>query len=1194
MSLVNILFLGAPILERAGQRVNVDTRKAIALLAYLASVQRPVSRATLAALLWPNYDHKRAAANLRRTLWSVHAVLGEGTLEVGSDLVALAGSAAGVYVDVVEYQRLVAQTGSHGHGVGEVCEACLAPLAEAVSLVRGDFLEGFTLSDSVEFDDWQSLTTASLHNSLADSLRRLVAIQIRMGSLDAAKVTARRRAALDVLDQAAAEQLMLLSAWTGDHAGALRVYRDLERSLQLEFDASPDPTLVEIFEVIKGRRELPAPAAAAAPHAEIKPASPKNPAVVPTAGSRPAFLDSAPDAPPSIFVAREQEIALLFAHLAAACQGQGRIVFIAGEAGQGKTALINSFTQRAVTARGDLVTAGGACNAYTGSGDPYLPFRELLALLSGDVEARTLAGSLDRERALRLWHTMPSATQALVEEGADLLDTFVPLRPLLARSADHLPSSVRQALESRIAQPPAFDPTLQQASLFEQVTNLLGYLAARSPLLLALDDLQWCDAGSLALLFHLSRRLAGKRILIVAAYRPNDVALGRAGERHPLEPIIHEVQQLQGTSMLDLDQAQGRAFIDALLDSEPNLLDDAFRSELLRQTNGHPLFTSELLRGMQERGDLVRDTAGFWVARPQIDWDRLPARVEAVIAERIGRIPAKLRALLRAASVEGEEFCAEVAAQLVGMDVIEARRHLSGELSREHKLVRGLGVDRIGEARLTRYRFHHFLIQRSLYFGLDVTEQAAYNEDAANFLAGVYGERSFEIAVALAHHYDVGGLPEKAIAYYQLAGDRSLRFSANTEAANHYARALALLTALPPTPARLQQEFTLQAWYSVPIQHLEGWGSPRAEAAVERAMTLARQFGNPPATLPLLGRTAHAWVYRGEHVRAMALAQELLALAKREEDDSLLLEAHTIVGLTHFYKGEFVAAQPHLDAALALYDPVRHASLTYLYGQDAGVHAGLYRVLNLTMLGFLDQARLQAKSTIALAEEISHPFTLAFAWSFVSLAAGLALDIDMILETAQRSLAVARAHAFPTWTAFGLAANGYARGVKGEVEEGFEDMFSGLAIALPTGAQTPVAFILGLSSELYTALGQHVEAMSMLDVGIAMAEHNAEGLSIPDLYRRRGLLLLELGRPWAEADADLRRAIVLAGSQQARLHELRALTARLRSARRHAPEEIDGAHRELSSCYGWFAEGFEAADLIEARRELANTLSGLE
>lgn len=1188
---VSIWLLGPPILERAGQRVNVDTRKAIAILAYLAVAQRPVSRAGLAALLWPNYDHRRAAANLRRTLWALHAALGEGTLEVSADLIALAGGTSGLQIDVLEYERLLAQTSSHGHGVGEVCEECLGPLSAAVGLVRGDFLEGFTLSDSVEFDDWQSLTTASLRNSLADSLRRLAAVQINMGDLEAAKVTARRRAAVDVLDQAAAEQLMLLLAWTSDHAGALRVYRNLERSLHQELGVGPDQPLVELFEAIKGRREPPAPAAGST--AEIAPASPPYSAAGPPTSPQPAFLGSVPDTPPPLCVARDQEVDLLFTHLAAACQGQGRIVFVAGEAGQGKTALINSFMRRAAAVRGDLVTAGGACNAYTGSGDPYLPFREVLGLLSGDVEARALAGSIDREQALRLWHTMPAAVQALAEQGTDLLDTFVPLRPLLARSSDRLPLSVRHVLERCVAQPPIFDPTLQQASLFEQVTNLLTYLAARSPLLLALDDLQWGDSGSLALLFHLSRRLAGKRILILAAYRPNDVALGRAGERHPLEPIVHEIEQLQGVSTLDLDQAQGRAFVDALLDSEPNLLDADFRSELLRQTGGHPLFTSELLRGMQERGDLVRSAAGFWVARPAIDWNRLPARVEAVIAERIGRIPSAQRTLLRAASVEGEEFSAEVAAHLVGIDASEARRHLSGELSREHRLVRGLGVDRIGEARLTRYRFHHFLIQRSLYASLDAAEQAAYNEDAADFLTGIYGERRSEIAVSLAHHYDIAGLPEKAIGYYQQAADRALRFSANTEAANHYARALDLLATLPPTAERLQQEFALQAWYSVPVQHLEGWASPRADAAFERAMTLARQFGNPPATLPLLGRIAHAWVYRGEHVRAMALAQELLALAEREEDDAVLLEAHTIVGLIHFYMGEFVAAQPHLDAALALYDPVRHASLTYLYGQDAGVHVGLYRILNLTMLGYLDQARLQANSTIALAEQIAHPFTLAFTWSFVSLAAGLALEIDMILEAAQRSLVVARAHAFPTWTAFGLAASGYARGVRGEVDEGFADMFSGLEIALPTGAQTPIAFILGLSSELYAAMGQALEALSVLDVGITMAQRNSEGLSLPDLHRRRGVLLLEMGRSWVEADAELRQAVALAASQQARLHQLRALTARLRLARQYAPGEVDAAYRELSLCYDWFTEGNDAADLIEARRELAHYLSGV-
>jgi tetratricopeptide (TPR) repeat protein len=1109
-------------------------------------------------------------------------------VQADNEMAALV-AAPGVSIDVVEFRRLLQETRRHDHPAAAVCARCRAPLMAAAELARGDFLEGFTLRDAPEFDDWQSLTTTRLRNSLADCLRRLAEAHRAAGDLAAARDAAGRWAGLDPLDQAAAEQLMLLHAWNDDHAAALRVYRDLERALRSELGAAPEPQLTALFAAIKEQREPPPPTRPAdggtVGSARESAGRSAAPAAAP---ALPAFLADDADGLPPLFVAREHELAALDAHLHAACQGQGRVVFITGEAGEGKTALLHAFVRRAVAAHPALTAAGGSCNAYTGTGDPYLPFREVLELLAGNFEARLSAGSLPRAQALRLWRMMPDTTRALLQEGADLLPTFVALRPLLLRSAQWLDEPARRALEAHIARAPVFDPMLQQASLFAQFTAVLARLAAQAPLLLTIDDLQWGDAGSLALLFHLSRRLAGTRILVVAAYRPNDVALGRGGERHPLEPIVHEVLRAQGDSTIDLSQAEERAFVDALLDSEPNRLDAAFRDELLRRTGGHALFTSELLRGMQERGDLRQDAAGRWVAQPALDWEQLPARVEAVIGERLARLPAALRDLLAAASVEGEEFSAELAAHLAGIDPSEARRRLSSEGAREHRLVAGLGVQRIGDTRLTRFRFHHFLIQRGLYAGLDAAERAAYNEDAGLWLEEVYAGQTEEIAVALAHHFAAAGLAEKAITYYQQAGDRALRFSANPEAAQHYGRALALLAELPATPARLQQEFALQAWYSVPIQHLEGWASPRADAAFERALELARLFGNPPISHPLLGRIAHAWVYRGEHRRALGLAQELLELATTEEEDAGLLEAHTVVGLTHFYMGEFAAAQPHLELAVGLYDRERHAALTYVYGQDAGVHAGLYRMLNLTMLGYMDQGRAQAASTIALAEAVGHPFTLAFAWSFVAFAGALALDVDMMEQAARKGLEVARAHAFPTWMAFCLTMGGYTRAMRGELEEGFADGMHGLEIALPTGAQTSVAFIFGLMSDLQAAMGQREEALSFLDIAHAMAEQNEEGMSIPDLHRRRGALLLELGHSWAEADAALRQAIAFARSRAARLHELRALTTRLRLARTYAPAEVAAAYQELQSAYAWFTEGFDAPDLVAARAELAH------
>lgn len=1169
MSQIEVRLFGPPLLQRNSRRVEPDTRKAIALLAYLALAERPASRASLAALLWPDYEPRRAAANLRRTLWSLNSTLGEGALETAGDTVALASH---VSVDVVEFRRLLQQAQRHNHAVSSAaCPECLAALSSAAELARGDFLEGFTLQDALEFDDWQSLTTASLRNSLADCLRSLVAACLAAGDLRAARDAAARWAELDALDQAAAEQLMLLHAWNGDHAAALRVYRSLERSLRSELGASPDPALVILFDALKERREPPPPTVQAASPEQALPPLP---------------AEDEPVEPP-LFVAREHELAALDGYLQSACQGQGRIVFVTGEAGQGKTALLGAFVRRALAADPHVVAAGGACNAYTGTGDPYLPFREILGLLAGNLQANVSAGNLPRAQALRLRQLMPHTGRALVEQGADLLNTFVPLRPLLANVAPFLEPPIRATLEDRAAYPQVFDPMLQQASLFEQYTAVLAQLADTAPLLLVLDDLQWGDAGSLALLFHLSRRIADKRILILGAYRPDDVALGRNGERHPLEPLVYEVQRTQGDSTVDLAKTQTRAFIEALLDSEPNRLDAAFRHELLRRTGGHPLFAGELLRGMQERGDLKRDAAGFWVAQPSMNWDQLPARVEAVIGERLARLPSALHDLLAAASMEGEEFSAELVAHLAGIEPGEARRRLSSEGAREHRLVSGLGVQRIGGTRLTRFRFHHFLIQHSLYTGLDTAQRTAYNEDAGVWLENVYAGQTEEIAVNLAHHFDAAGLTEKAIHYFRQAGDRALRFSANVEAAQHYGRALALLTKLPTTPERLQQELELQAWYSVPVQHLEGWASARVDAAFERALELARLFGNPPAAQSLLGRIAHAWVYRGELSRALALGQELLALAAQEEDDALLLEAHTVVGLTHFYRGEFSPAQPHLDLATNLYDRSRHGALTYVYGQDAGVHVGLYRMLNLIALGYVDQGRAQAEATIALAEEIGHPFTLAFAWSFVAFAGALALDVDLMGQAAARGLEVARAHAFPTWVSLCQAMGGYARGVRGELEAGFTDSVEGLETALPTGAQTLVPYIFGLIAELHAALGQRDDALSFLDIGLSIAEPNGEGVSIPDLHRRRGALLLEMGVSWAEVDSHLQLAIAVAHRQGARLHELRGLTERLRLARTHAPHEAPDAQTQLQAAYAAFTEGFDAPDLVAARAELA-------
>jgi predicted ATPase/pimeloyl-ACP methyl ester carboxylesterase/DNA-binding SARP family transcriptional activator/tRNA A-37 threonylcarbamoyl transferase component Bud32 len=495
-----------------------------------------------------------------------------------------------------------------------------------------------------------------------------------------------------------------------------------------------------------------------------------------------------------LFVARQQEMDRLQGLLKETLAGENRVALIVGEAGQGKTSLLQAFVRQAQKIVPNLIAAGGYGNAYTGSGDPYLPFREILELLTGDVEASAAAGTLSPTHAARLQQLLPVTIPALIETGPDLLDTFIATRRLLDRATAYVPQDaawlipLHKLVSSRTDAPDGVH--MHQSNLFEQYARVLQVLANQAPLLLFLDDLQWADLGSANLLLYLGKRLQGYPILILGAYRPAEVAVGRDGQSHPLARVVQEFQRDFGDVILDLSQAESRAFVDALLDAEPNRLGDTFRDTLYRQTGGHPLFTIELLRGMQERGDLAQDENGRWQAQPGLDWKTLPARVEGAIGARIGRLSPSLRELLQVASIEGEEFTVEVVAQVLNADPREIARLCSRELDKAHHLVRALGVKREGSLRLSRYRFQHILIQRFLYNNLDPVERAYLHESIANALETLLGAGTAEIAVQLARHLEEAEMPERAAAYLEQAGDKARQAIALEETRRYYQAAL--------------------------------------------------------------------------------------------------------------------------------------------------------------------------------------------------------------------------------------------------------------------------------------------------------------------------------------------------------------------------------------------------------------------
>lgn len=499
------------------------------------------------------------------------------------------------------------------------------------------------------------------------------------------------------------------------------------------------------------------------------------------------------------FFGRERELAQLRAAIADAFRGRGQVRLVAGEPGSGKTALLREFARRAQFLHPDLVVAHGECNAQTGIGDPYLPFRDVLSLLTGDVEAQLARGGISEENASRLRRCLGKTGEALVHLGPDLLHLFIPAAGVAMRAMAYLGekagwlNKLKELNESNAAGGSALD----QGRIFEQYCSVLKALAQTHPLVLMIDDLQWADAASVALLFALARRIGDSQILIVGAFRPDEVAFGRGGERHPLEKVLAELKRYHGDVELDLDRIaalDGRRFVDDLLDTEANALGQGFRAALFAHTDGQALFTVELLRTMRERGDLRKDEQGRWCEVTTLDWKTLPKRVEGVIEERIGRLESDLRGILQTACVEGVGFTAQVVARVQEMRELDLLRKLSQELDKRHRLVQEQEGVRIGQHVLSRYRFAHTFFQQYLYNGLSAGERRLLHGEVARSLEALYAGRTNEITVQLAHHYAAAGEREQAIDYAVKAGDAASRVFAWSVGAGHYKTALDLLS----------------------------------------------------------------------------------------------------------------------------------------------------------------------------------------------------------------------------------------------------------------------------------------------------------------------------------------------------------------------------------------------------------------
>lgn len=1166
MTCLAVHLLGPMRVELDGRTITgFESCKARALLAYLiVEARRPHPREELAGLLWPDRPDRVALANLRSALSNLRQALrGRGAepfcLRITREAVQF-NSASEHWLDVAVFSRLAS--------AAERDLASVHELAQAAALYEGDFLTGLSVRDSDLFQEWALLRREEFRRDLIAVLRRLVAAEDYRGDYAGAAAHARRWVELDALDEEAHRQLMGSLMLNGERNAALKQYETCRGILAEELGVPPARETVRLAEAIRAGKftALSLPVVIVAP----------------------LCAQDRSDVRAVPFVGRQTELKALDDELRQALAGQGRMVVLRGSAGSGKSALAAEFMRQALRSHRELTAAWGSCEAQMAAGAVFLPFLEILQLLTGQVQVGEAGMPSYELFGTRLRRLLPMALQALVELSPDLIDSFAPASTLLD-IALHQGGSPQPWLErlEHLAQrngAPRAPAGLRQSTVFTQYTALLLALARHHPLILLLDDLQWADGASAGLLCHLGRHLNASRILLICAYRSEDIPRHGGKQENDLAALLCSLRAEHANLQLDLDRSAGEQFIEDLLDSEPNGLGEAFRRTLHLHTGGHPLFTVELLRGMQDRGDLTRDEAGRWVAGADLNWGVLPTRVEAVIEERVGRLVERWQDYLRAASAEGEEFSAEVIAALCGVDEDEAVRELSGELSQKIFMVRAQGLRRVEGRILSRYRFRHDLYRTYLYNSLDEVQRMRLHGAIGGALEAIYAGRASEIAPDLARHYERAGLLPKAVTYLVEAGDRAVRLSANQEAIAYYNHGLSLLDGMPDEPALAEQELDVRVSLGVPLLATLGFGATEVEQNYARARALSRRLPDSPQHFRILSGLKSYHDLRLHLSQARDLGEEMLCEAERLRDRSLLARAHDTLGVTLFYLGQPHALLDHLALVEANYDRNRRPDMAFRFGFDPLVACLSNASWALWFLGYPDQGKRRAGEALALAEELAHPPSLAYARFFAAAFYRYCGLLHPTWELLAATEDLAQEHGLALWKAAVAPMRGWVMSQEGLLEEGLSEMLRGQAAVRALGGELAYLRALPSLAESYVRAGKFEQARATLDEALALIHASGLVTDLPEVWRLKGELALMTGAA-DEAEACTREAIALAERYGARSWELRAALslACMLERQGRGPE----GRSVLAGVLGAFTEGFDTPDLQQAMMMLA-------
>jgi predicted ATPase len=709
------------------------------------------------------------------------------------------------------------------------------------------------------------------------------------------------------------------------------------------------------------------------------------------------------------------------------------------------------------------------------------------------------------------------------------------------------------------------DPQIRRQRTLEAVKRVLVRETLDQPCVLIFEDLHWIDTETQAFLDLLSESSAAARLLLLVNYRPE--------YRHGWGSKS-EYTQLR----LDpLGKEESRELLTALLGEGASAEREALERLILEKTEGNPFFLEEVVQTLSEEGVLTGERGRYRLESSPGEL-HIPATVQGVLAARIDRLPAEEKELLQTLAVIGREFPFGLIRRVA--EGGEAEIH--GRLS---QLQVGEFIFEQPAFPEPEYLFKHALAQEVAYHSLLGERRKALHERTGQAIEELYRGALDEHYSELAHHYGRTDNTLKAVEYLHLAGEQAVQRSAYGEGIGQLAKAADLMSTLPETRERDERDLLLQLTLGKALSVTQGFAPPEAAKAYARARHLSERVGEAPQRFRAL---AGMWLMhrmQAETEKAEELAEQLLQLSRDLHHPPYLMQAHEVVAETSYMRGDFCGARDHEQEAIRLFDPRQYPANEYSGGW---VHLGVAALSQLSWalyaLGYPDQALARSRETLALAREVSHPLSEAYAILVPGVVHFRRGEMQAAREAGETGIALASEHGFPFYLGLGTFLRASALTDLGELQrhEGIAVMRAVVDGMRATGTVTGSAGVLAPLAEALLKAGQAEEGLALIAEAKEFVTKTGECESEAELHRLKGeLLLARRASDHANAEAAFREALEVARRQSAKSYELRAATSLARLWQRQGRE---GDARELlAPVYSWFTEGFDTRDLRDAK-----------